>query len=1358
MSTVLDVILRAQVQGLDDFTKNLRSAAEESFDLDYSRLEKGFKKAGDQFTKMMKQAVDLDIKFDVSSLRTLKREYTSQMGAAAVEVANLERKLKEGNLDALGKRAAKAAVQTQKLAMKEAQKRFDKEIKTQSRVLDMATQHVEMVKKGYSEAASELSDGFSDAVGDLSSALQSGDLGGMLKGLGKSAKGMGGKMEGKAAAAGPQAGGMTKMLGGIGKLMGKLGPALMAVGAIAGAFMMVAKLIMDADDKVKEFNKELVDSVGGATLLASQFGDVGKSMKSVRDFARGLKSQWSLKAMDKELVGIIGGFDEAGHTMNEMTNDLEDMTSAAADFSHNMEIALTYSRLLGIDSKQMATDMGTYMEELGLTIDGVAARFSSVTRAAMDSGFGVKRFYSMVLQATSGMSMYNVRLEEASGLLIRIGKILGSKVGGEFMSKLGKGFVDESMVDRYKRVMLTGTKRMKGIFMRSAEDTALDFTGKLADKLKGNKELQSALTDAMSDVKGAGGAIKTLGGGGALGKEDRAALIKSLGSMTDKQQAVMLAKIRGQDADLARELDKLVDVSRGATGKQGDLVKHLDSLDMGGKLNALMNSAKGLFGKELYQLSAKQLAAVESATGLSGEALKEMMQISKGLDGQWSMLKSLKGKQVQDPLDATKKIAQEYAGKSAEEIKKAQAAQVKSSGAYMTKTGDIVAAKIDKEGAIIAESMTPLKNLGDYVQSSGDTYAGSMGDQVAEDIELAREIADNTWKTSNALEMGVTWFLERIYDVCQGILKWVMPGMSEDERENRGEAVKNLDAVAKDLREKKNDMRMEIREEQKKLKKETDPAKRDVIKLNLEKMTEQMEKMDFLSKTYQKAGRDASNDDKSGNYGIFGWFGSDRSTEDFEKTAMTKAATDDETKLRAQKTMPTTMTRVAHEAEIAFTASERDSSTKALEDAITGLLADKDRGRTGKLTEKELAKAVVTANNTIKANVGEGRYDDAKIKFKGSTKKYGGKGQGHSYNPAQLNIGQTDISPQILSNEEVTETETRFRLKPGAQMAAKNRNPSGKGGFTMKSRAENPELYESYQHSETSKQSTFDPEKLGKSIEVIREAEIQAAQEKALQATIGSMVGDTSAIAEGIRKEGEARKVEIARLKTVQTATEKLEKGEYAVAYAKEYVKAIKKEKALDVARAAGLTGRSAEVAADALVAGKAPANVVAGLKGTRTRKKADGSGSETVRKTAGMEGILGSEFGKLWSKIEAGRAKDFLYVAGEGVTHIPETTQMIGVDQRDTIKRGLDADGKATLMGSYSGSPANRALAGGGVNRGVSGPASGAPGAPGASGASGAVSIHVRNDTDARRLVKLIQTTVGAMNGGGTGRRRGKA
>ena len=34
-------------------------------------------------------------------------------------------------------------------------------------------------------------------------------------------------------------------------------------------------------------------------------------------------------------------------------------------------------------------------------------------------------FYGMILQATSGMGMYNVRLEEAGGLLIRLGQVLG---------------------------------------------------------------------------------------------------------------------------------------------------------------------------------------------------------------------------------------------------------------------------------------------------------------------------------------------------------------------------------------------------------------------------------------------------------------------------------------------------------------------------------------------------------------------------------------------------------------------------------------------------------------------------------------------------------------------------------------------------------------------------------------------------------------------------------------------------------------------------------------------------------------------------------------------------------------------
>jgi hypothetical protein len=1368
MSTVLDVILRAQVQGLDDFTKNLRTAAEKSFDLDYSLLERGFQKTTDQFSKMMKQAVDLDIKFDTSSLRTLRRDYTSQMGAAAKEVAELEKKLKRQNLTDIQKQEAQAAVQTQKAAMKEAQKRFDAEIKTQSRVLDMASEHVKLVKSGYADATTELSDGFSSAVGDLSSALTSGDLGGLLKGLGKSAKGMGGKMEGKAAAAGPNAGGMTKMLGGIGKLMGKLGPALMMVGAIAGAFFAVAKMIMDADSKVKEFNKELVESVGGASLMAGKFGEVGDAMKSVRGFARGLKSQWSLKAMDKELVGIIGGFDEAGHTMREMTGDLEDMTRTASDFSHSMETALTYSRLLGVDSKTMATDMGTYMEELGLTIDGVAERFSAVTRAASESGFGVKRFYSMVLQATSGMSMYNVRLEEASGLLIRIGKILGSKVGGDFMSKLGKGFVDESMVDRYKRVMLTGTKRMKGIFMRSAEDTALDFTSKLGAKLKGNKELQGVLTDAMSDVKGAKGAVDTLASGKALGKEDRAVLIKSLGSMSDKQQAIMLAKIRGQDADLARELDKLVDVSRGATGSQGDLVKHLDSLDMGGKLNALMNSAKGMFGKELYELSAKQLAAVESATGMSGEALKEMMQISKGLDGQWAMLKSLDNTLVSqtDGEGKVTKIAQAYAGMSADAIAKAQFDQVKATGAYMERTGQIVAGKLDEAGNVVGGG--DLNDKGDYVQSSGDVMAGTMGEMVSEDIALAREIADNTWATSNAIEMGVTWFLERIYDVCSAIARFINPTQSKEEKKAKAEASENLDHIAKELQGDRQQIKLQMREKQKELQKTKDPVEQDRIKQELKVMDSEMEKKNFQSAVASRANKETRKDTDSGNWGLFGMMGSDRDAKSFSDKAYGKIKADKTGGFEAiaQKTMPNTMADVEKKASSAVTYYATDALDALTEAAHIikserkytnemravahglGNFSSKDIDKQERewqadmqLSPAETAEAIVRANEKLRENHSGAEYDKRKITATGGWEE-----------------------TEFTQATQYTSSETNRKQGKGLFKAG-GVDIEGGGLLTM------PNTFGGRQDETDSKggedhfqrfKPRMDLSKMDDQGATVLASETEKATDKALKEALSGLEGKTDGLTEKLEEIKQQESVDISKriadeAKRVKRdkAIEKLNKNQYPVAYAEELVKQQKKQKALDLARAAGLTGRRAEVAAQSLASGKAPANVVSGLSATRDVTGTDG----VVRKeriSKGMGAI--ADFPKLDKELRAkDKVKDFLYTSGEGLTRIPEHTKLLGVDPRDGIKSDVDDQGRTTLMGSYPGSPLDRAggklrdvgagkIAGGG-NAGPSGVAAG-----------GTTNINVRNDTDARRLVDLIKTTVSAMNGGsgGAGWRKG--
>lgn len=581
--------------------------------------------------------------------------------------------------------------------------------------------------------------------------------------MGKMMGGVGRAGAGAMAKAGPM---MAKGAAAMGTAAAALGAAAVAIGAVVGVIAGLLAVIVAADSKMKDFNKSLLSTVGGADLMTGAADGATQSIENLRNAAIG--AQFRLKSLAKDNIEILKTLHEHGSTVREMAKDTADATTAMQGYTQAMQMVLTYSRMIGESASTVAQNMATSGEELGLTLEGVSKRFSSITKMAMESGFSTKRFFSMVIQATSGMSMYNVRLEEASGLLVRIGKILGQKTGGEFLQSLSKGFVNESMQQRMKRVMLTGKGNTKEAMTHSAKSTAEDFQNKLVD---------GDLKVKFSDLGIEGQGDKKLTDVGA----DE--LRKILSKLDPKQAAMVTAKMNekaiaeGKDgiADgLRQKLQTLISISQGSKGGLQNMAKNLDALDMGGKLNMLRNSMKTMFpGKEIYELSALQLAALESATGMQGEQLQQMRELTQGMDGNFKVLQ-------QTAKEGYKK------GISKEDLEKQQKAQIKAYGAYVNTSGEIVAATISEGGHILDTEerdengkmvVKKIKDLTEYYQSQGGRLDRQMeAENFNEDRYIAEEIAANTWSIADMLSAGITQILNMIYGVVRGILNAVGNG------------------------------------------------------------------------------------------------------------------------------------------------------------------------------------------------------------------------------------------------------------------------------------------------------------------------------------------------------------------------------------------------------------------------------------------------------------------------------------------------------------------------------------------------------------------------------------------------------
>lgn len=832
----LELSFTLNAQSVEQAGAALRAEIEKGLgSISFDALRRNAASTSKQIGADLKKALTQEVQIDTKSLDRTLSQYQAKR-------QKIERQLAVEAGQA-GKGAAKTQASLDASRLKELRKLIGEErklFKERGRSMALMNEGAKQYLRTMKQAAKYAGGGTAPmkVVGGVGKMPNMGGGLPQVKGGGKAKGGMAKRVAGSMGKGGGAA--MQKaapMLGkaaaGMGKAAAALGVAATAIGATVGVIAGLLAVIMAADSKMKDFNKTLLSSVGGADLLSGGYDGVADSVDNMRNAAIG--AQFRLKSLAKDNIEILKTLHEHGHTMREMAKDTSNATQAMMAYGRSMELVLTYSRMIGESATKVAQDMATTGEELGMTLEGVAKKFSTISRFAMESGFSTKRFFSMVIQATSGMSMYNVRLEEASGLLVRIGKILGQKTGGEFLQSLTKGFVNESMTARIKRVMLTGKGNTKDAMQMSADNTATDFQSKLED---------ANLNISFKDL-----GINRKGGLQDVGSKE---LTQILSKLDPRQAAFATAKMaetaqsqgKGEVADgLRQQLQTLISISQGSKGGLLNMAKNLDSLDMGGKLNMMRNSMKAMFnGKELYELNAKQLAAVESATGMSGEQLQQMRELSQGMDGNFRVLQTMKGD--------TKR----YHGMDKTQREKAQKDQIKAYGAYVNDQGKIIAASIDEDGNIQdAEyrdkngkmQVKELKKLGEYYQSQGKRLdAQAAAQNFNEDRAIQQEIANNTWSMADMLSGGITIILNGIYGIVRGILAAFDGNAYKSAMANEK---KQMDALQKETKRKRK-IDKELRDKEREAAKEADPGKRNKLEKEITALKIESEKSGWRSK------------------------------------------------------------------------------------------------------------------------------------------------------------------------------------------------------------------------------------------------------------------------------------------------------------------------------------------------------------------------------------------------------------------------------------------------------------------------------------------------------------------------------
>lgn len=705
--------------------------------------------------------------------------------------------------------------------MKEEEKHYDGII---SKRMDAIKKMEAIQNKGVSERIDSLTSGLQSAF----QTFQSGDLAGAITGAGGKLKGAGGKAQvlGK----GIQAKGAAKGSGamaGMGGLIASLGPLLTTIGAVVGAIGALAAAIIAIDSRFKQLNDNLIKS--GATLgdLTSDLNAGNEAFDTFRQVSE--ETSMSLMITREQVNELTAGLTRGGMAFKEITKGAKSAEQASAQFSEVASEVVDFSRLMGMGFGETAEKMALQAEALGTDLKGVGDRFGAVYEAAMQSGFGVKRFFNVVLQAVSGVTLYTKRIEEAASMLSVFGEILGQEMGAQMLQNLNQSMNTESFTESAKRVMVTGQKTTQKIAEGNAGRAAEDFVSAFSSKLEGmGPGASGKFAQAFKDM-----GITGIDFGG-LGSDDAGArqktseqMVQALKGLDPKKQAQLIAKIRVQDPEVAARLNDLVDASKATAGGLGALAGGMDTMDMTSKLTMQLEQTRQVLGKPLYELdksNLKQMAAAQQITGLGREQLVAFMEIGRGMSGNFAELQDIAKKGGVTDADRKK--------------------QIEAFGAYVDENGKIVAGKLDETADKGFKPLSkPLENVNDYIANRGNEIKEAIEEPQSAQEAAADAVRSNTQDIAEILKIGVDFYLSKIYGVLTEIygLISVIPTLDADQAKQRAAMIRESDQEVREQAKAVTEAQNRLKDLQEQNRKAKTPEERLRISKEMTKVTGEIE-------------------------------------------------------------------------------------------------------------------------------------------------------------------------------------------------------------------------------------------------------------------------------------------------------------------------------------------------------------------------------------------------------------------------------------------------------------------------------------------------------------------------------------
>jgi hypothetical protein len=612
LSREVEIILRANGASVKSAIKTISDAAEAATDdVIKNSLEDYGDKVGSTAASIISRALD-------SSNRKFRDNLISSVDNASKSIAQ---KLKDISAiqDPTQQAEGLRALQKQMAA-------FEK----------LASQEIQdALKIGVRDAfsASNLRDavsGLSDTFEKALNGMDPNDLGGFAKSLGGAAsKGLGKLREGyKAKQVAASAVGNEAAAAAAGRGAAAMGALALAATAVAAVFALFIAWAKAADDYQAKLNKTLLSGAGVADVLGASYTSGAQNLLSLTDTMGAARraavdTAVAFRMTTDETAQVLQDLNSAGITYKTIVNGARTAAEAQYKFAEAINRTITYSSMLGVSVSELAAYQNTLMKDVNLSLDRTFDVFGAISKASAASGMATKTFFTAISQATSGMALYNVRIDQAIGLVSAFSKSVGETDAGKVLGELtGKKGVDERLRMAATAVESVGLKDVQALFSASANAAADEFQRSFGR----DKGTSDAIKKVFADA-GVGSLGEGLMSGNAEDRRKATAALADLPDALREQIKAGMENIQGGAASRAFGATALV--AKGSKGDLDTIAGAMNQLDMASKLALMDQQLKIMEGQGVTAESATGKATAQKfleALGLNEELLEPLLR------------------------------------------------------------------------------------------------------------------------------------------------------------------------------------------------------------------------------------------------------------------------------------------------------------------------------------------------------------------------------------------------------------------------------------------------------------------------------------------------------------------------------------------------------------------------------------------------------------------------------------------------------------------------------------------------------------------------------------------------------------